>query len=62
MCIIPRILEKVVYKQLETHLIQHNLLYQFQSDLVIGLARALAPSLMNRAVILYIHVLLKVLR
>jgi hypothetical protein len=32
MCIIPKILEKVVYKQLETHLIQHTLWYQFQSD------------------------------
>lgn len=31
LCIISKILEKAVYKQLETHLIDHNLLYQFQS-------------------------------
>lgn len=31
LCIISKILEKAVYKQLEAHLIQHNLLYQFQS-------------------------------
>lgn len=31
LCIISKILEKAVYKQLETYLIQNNLLYQFQS-------------------------------
>lgn len=31
LCIISKILEKAVYKQLEAHLIQHDLLYQFQS-------------------------------